>query len=366
MPATGLLGRTKSFRSRREDRVLDCSPGLISPCATRKEEVPCEWRRMASPPISGTMATFHRLLSPVTLSPTRKLQGSTGSHFLSPADSSVSYGSLDGEMIGLALGSPYESPLPPLPPEDRLEENRANCKTPNSISTAQSGSYASTSGVESETPKSIKWRSLGGLFGKKNAVSPGAPLFQVQPCSGDEALEQRRLPQPTLHRIRSNKAQVARAQRPLVLLSQQRQVPQLTPPTKRVQQENYLVQRQPGIRTHRNEVKPAPPSRPKLPRSQTCGMAEHRSKNTVPPPKDVDVKPDIATLKLNGGSLLQVEIPSVQLERYSVMFENLLQPPPSFPLLARRHRPLEEPRSGGETEEKVRYIPVLLLLLLDG
>ncbi len=343
MPMNGLLGRTRSFRSRRAEGDPNGAPGLVSRCDAWDGEIPHDWRRTASPPMSGATATIYQLTPPDTFSrPTRNQQISTGSYFLSSPSSPVSYGSLDGEMIGLALGSPRESPLPPLPPEDRLEKDMASCRSPESISTTQGGSYASNKEVDSEKPRMVKWRSFGGLFGRKRAVSPSAPLYQVH-FSGGEAPEQGRSQPFTLERFRSDEDQLTRAQRPLVLPSQQRQVSLSTPSASRVHENNPSAQSQRRVRSRRKDVKPAASStRPKLPRSQTCPMAEHRDKCPVPPPKDVEVKSGIATLQLNGGSLLQVEIPSVQLERYSVMFENLLQAPPSSSLLARRHGQLEE------------------------
>jgi len=348
MPITGLLSRSRSFRSRRAEGGLYGALGLASYCDARDEDIPYDWRRTASPPISGTTATIDQLTLPDTLSrPSRSQQSSTGSHFLSAPGSPVSYGSLDREMIGLALGSPHESPLPPLPPEDRLENHLASCKSSEPIPTTQSGSYASKIGVDSEKPRMVKWRSLGGLFGKRSAVSPSAPLYQVLPSSGEEAPEQRRFQRHTLGRVRSDEDQLTRAQRPLVLPSQQRQASQSTSSASHVHNNEPSAQSQRRVRTRRTNVKlAASPTRPKQPRSQTCAMAEHQGKCPVPPPKDVDVKPGIATMQFDGGSLLQVEIPSVQLERYSVMFQNLLQAPPlSSSLLARRHGHLEEMRS---------------------
>lgn len=350
MPINGLLGRTRSFRSRRAEGGLDGVSGLVSRSDARDEEVPYDWRQMASPPISGTTATIHQSTPPNTLSrPTRVQQIPTGNYFLSSPNSPVSYGSLEGEMIGLALGSPHESPLPPLPPEDRLEKHMAGCKSPESNPTTQGGSYASYKEVDSGKPRMVKWRSFGGLFGRKRAVSPSAQLYQVQPC-GEEAPEQGQSQPFTLGRVRSDQDQMARAQLP----PQQRQASQMTSTTSRVHDINSSAQIQRRVRSRRKDVKPAAfPTRPKLPRSQTCPMAEHRAKCPVPPLKDVETKPGIATLQFNGGSLLQVEIPSVQLERYSVMFENLLQAPPSSSLLARRHGHLEELGSIDRLETQV-------------
>jgi hypothetical protein len=52
-------------------------------------------------------------------------------------------------------------------------------------------------------------------------------------------------------------------------------------------------------------------------------------------------KRKIPDLQLEGGPMLDVDIPSVQMERYSVMFGSLLHPQRSDSLLARRQIPLE-------------------------
>lgn len=350
MPLNGLLSRTRSSRSRRAEGGLDGAPGLVSGSDAQDEDILYDWRRMASPPVTRTTATIHQSTPPNTFSRPRRVQQiSTGGYFLNSPNSPVSYGSLDGEMIGLALGSPHESPLPPLPPEDRLEKHIAGCKSPESNPTTQSGSCASYKEVDSEKPRMVTWRSFGGLFGRKRAVSPSAPLYQVQ-TSGKKAPEQGRFQPSTLGRIGSDEDPMTRAQ----MISQQRQASQMTSTASHVHDINPSAQSQRRVRSRRKDVKPAAsPTRPKFPRSQTCPIAEHRAKCPIPPPKDVEAKPGIAALQFNGGSLLQVEIPSVQLERYSVMFENLLQAPPSSSLLARRHGHLEELGSIDQLETKV-------------
>lgn len=333
----GLLGRTRSFRSRRAEGGLDSALGLVSRSDARDEEIPDDRRRTASPPTSGTTATIYQWTPPNTFCrPTHVQQVSTESCCLSSPNSPASYGSLDGKTIGLALGSPHESPLPPLPLEDRLEKQMADCKFAESNPRNEGDSYANHKEVDSEKPRMVKWRSFSGLFGRKRAISPSAPLYQVQ-SSGGEDPEQGQSQPLTIGRVLSDDHQ------PLVLPSQQRQVSQMTCSPNRVHDNNSSAQSQRRVRSRRKDINPAvSPIRPKLPRSTTCPMGEHRATCPVPPPKDVETKPGIATLQFNGSSLLQVEIPSVQLERYSVMFENLLRAPPSSPLLARRHGHLEE------------------------
>ena len=357
MPAVGRLGRTRSLRREREESALRGSTDLASPKDTRHKEVPYEWRRMASPPISGGIARFHQLESPDALnSPGPKQQGSTGSYFFSSPGSSISYGSLDAELIGLACGSPHESPLPPLPPEDGLPKQMGNCRSPGSIPTAEIGHTRSVSEAKLDKSRTIKWRSLGGLLGKKNATSAGEAPIQSPPSSSDEDFEQDHQRQPTVERVRSHEDSSALSPGSSASLSQQIKTSQIRSPTDELQQGKRLIRKNSAIREYGSSVKAvARPTKPGSLHSQMCSTAEQRDHSPIPLPTDVEVKPSVAALPTSGGSLLQVEIPSIQLERYSVMFENVLKGPPPSSLLARRHGRLEDLRAIHENDQQVSH-----------
>ena len=60
------------------------------------------------------------------------------------------------------------------------------------------------------------------------------------------------------------------------------------------------------------------------------------------PLEDSIIHNDTPISSTSGGSLLQVEIPTIQMERYSIMFSGLLQPAPTPSLLMRRQGPQAE------------------------
>lgn len=316
--------------------------------------MPYEWRRMASPPTTGSTSTFHQLLSPKNQShPVPKPQGSTANCFVTSPGSSISYSSLDLELIGRAHGRSYDGPLPPLPPEERSAVHATSCVPPDSYFTAQQ--RTSEAGPESEKSRMTKRRPLGGLFGRRFASSPGVPTSQALPSPEEEFPKPRRVRQPEVECRQRIEDQPTHAQEALVLPSPQSMPPHFTLPSKHIPVISPLVPSVVGAQTFRPEIKlSVPPTRPQLQRSQTCPIAEQRDKSPMPPPKDTGVNPDFATLQLNEGSLLQVEIPSVQLERYSVMFENVLKRPSSSSLLARRHEHFKDLKSREENEQQVR------------
>lgn len=359
MPAAGFLKRARSLQSRRAGNTLETSSESVSPRNTRNEEAPYELRRMDDLPLSGTATTFHQLSSPTAANHVlRKQHGLTNYHFFSSSEAAVDNVALDAKTIGLALGSPRERSLPFSLAEDPPEERRARPNTPDSTSTAQSRAYENSIKSAPQKPKLIKWKSFGGFFGKKNAVSPSARVYQVQPSSSDAVSEQGRPRHLALGQIRSSEDQITRAQKPLVLPSQQRK--KNPKPTAFKGQRDQSSQRQSNADTCHSEVEQDKVrGKPELWHSHTCPTPDRRDRSPLPPSKDIDVKPATTLLQCKGGSLLEVEIPSVQLERYSVMFENLLQQPPSSTLLARRQGQAKMGTPREDSSEKVKHIQQL-------
>lgn len=360
MPTIGLLRKTKSFRLRERVDEGGVSPGLNSPRDARKDEAPYEWQRLASPPVSGRTATFHQLLSPNAAVSSHSDGGSPGSYSLTSPTFMTSYEHQAVEVVkGPSRHRKCTFQTGP-PPGDCLEKFSSEAKSSDSTSAASECSYVKPAITDSEKPKLTKWKSLGGLFGKKTTATPGAPLYRVQPVSSEESSEQGRLRQFTLGLVEANEDQVARAQRTPVLPSQQWKKASLHYPVAQIKADDGFLDDQSGTIELRYEAKLAVnPTRPVSRRSQTCPVAERPDRSPIPPPKDLNVKPNIAALQLVGGSLLEVEIPSIHLERYSVMFEGLLQRR-SASLSTRRQtqaenvRPLEESveRASGEQSDE--------------
>ena len=77
----------------------------------------------------------------------------------------------DEIMIGLALGSPGHNPLPPQPANDRdVDDFPDNFSLPRYPS-SQMGYVCEVGGGETTlTRKGSKWKTLGGLLGRKKTV----------------------------------------------------------------------------------------------------------------------------------------------------------------------------------------------------
>ncbi|CAJ2501943.1 Uu.00g047960.m01.CDS01 [Anthostomella pinea] len=89
-------------------------------------------------------------------------------------------------------------------------------------------------------------------------------------------------------------------------------------------------------------------------RSQTMPYMEgHEAFGSIPIVLD-----DTAPSSVSAGPLLTVDIPDITMERYSVMFGSVLQPPPSQSLLARRQATVKKLKSIKDTiehEEEKKY-----------
>ena len=212
--------------------------------------------------------------------------------------------------IGMALGSPTHQPVDwhPQPP---LASSIRN-DTPVSVETYVE--YDVHFAAPSQQ-KASKWKLFGGLFGgKKNAGSPQA-FYQLQP-EGAAVLtiaeaDYINFGEPVSSSVQSGKSR--------------------------------------GQKNDKN--------RPKVKRAQTAPLnsdfqASSRAKAMAGTPK---ITLDGGPLSMHpggkrapGGQMLNVDIPSVKMERYSVMFGSVLQTQSSSTLLARRQATLDRLRTVNE------------------
>ncbi|KAI4121011.1 MAG: hypothetical protein LQ338_006614 [Usnochroma carphineum] len=222
------------------------------------------------------------------------------------------------EMIGLALGSPGQSPLPPLFPD---EGTLRSSKSPEPT-------YAPShsTGRDAFRSKGSRWKGFGGIFGKRSGS--GQP-----PCASSLY----RIHEPlfsadshTDHHQRQ-KHQASAAQ-PKTQHSLGRSTPnglsrdwigpeQLRSPQDRKDQgfqRKSSLRRYNVLRKQAKDVQKADA----MGRTQLKG---HSAGNSTPS-NDVTRNTNVPRAESQGGSLLQVEIPSIELERYSVMFSTLLHP----------------------------------------
>lgn len=160
-----LMERTRSLRSRRQVDVGTKAPEiapagsalptsiLAQEKASRDEQYTRPRRGEASSEQRDLLQYTHRTSTIPSISPSSKLQ-------------------LPETMIGVALGSPGESPLPPLPQEEASYADRLH-----HLQTQVSYNSGDQDVLRS---KGSRWKALGGLFGKKSSSGqrPSAPSPQ--------------------------------------------------------------------------------------------------------------------------------------------------------------------------------------------
>ena len=239
--------------------------------------------------------------------------------------------------IGIALGSPSDNPLPPLPVE--AVPNGRNITSSDSGSSIVSSVASNTreACVEPAKSRARRWHTLGGIFGKKTSSppSPDLPVLQMQ-CSSVRNPQQDRKPrqrQAEPH-LRSHSPQRTRSAGDTG--GGRAGGPHMRHlPKKEVK----------GLRM------------PDFARAKSAPLLRVAPVSPIPPPKDVDyTNTGLRALRqrIDTPPRLHVEIPNVEMERYSVMFGGLLHETQPLSLLARRHGQLGRLTSVGEGQEMVR------------
>ena len=235
----------------------------------------------------------------------------------------------DEIIIGLALGSPGQSPLPPLPSDDRdliADVYDVDNSPENTTSTFEDVSEinADRKGIKR---KGSKWKSLRKLLGRRESRSP-SPFYQLdqkkQTGPARQVMTQDDLETNTLRGKRSHSSHGNKARRADSSTSM---------PGRDLLRKNSSRRR--GLR--RKKVEALQPDTPRSPAKYTVN---NKAEN-------LDPRQDLQRSLTPRPSFLQVEIPCVELERYSVMFGDVLEPhirqsKPQTSLLARRKGHLEE------------------------
>lgn len=254
-------------------------------------------------------------------------------------------------IIGIALGSPtMASPWNiTSPTTDFVSSGHGtvtHISSPNSLTESAENKH------EHAKPKISRWRSI---FGRKH--SPQQPQQAVQ-----QQQRQKTPPPPS---------QPQQQQSPTLQQQQQATSPQRVDSH---HEDEFLEPRdapkpdsppgvmlfKPEIRGSRKTLMPSqsPPAQPQKPKTiaEIADMAGRRrtiapkkaESSPKTPPKDRIISPTLPTVVVSNGlenssvksptdkPLLDVEIPRIQMERYSVMFGSLLQPNRSSSLIVRR------------------------------
>ena len=247
----------------------------------------------------------------------------------------------DEIVIGLALGSPGQSPLPPLPSDDRdliADVYYVNNSPENTTSTLED-TCEIDAGRKSIKRKGSKWKSWSSFFGRREVRIP-SPFYQLdqkeQTGPARQVITQDDLETDVLRRKRADSSH--------------------------------------GTKTHRADSSTGMPGQDLLRRnsSRRRGLRRKKVERTQPDTQRGPAQFPVNNIADNLGphrelqrsltprpSLLQVEIPCVELERYSVMFGDVLEPhvrqsKPQTSLLARRKGHLEELHAVADSNCEVR------------
>jgi len=255
----------------------------------------------------------------------------------------------DEIVIGLALGSPVHGPLPPLPPDDRDVDVCQDfdvsytCKLPENVSGAFGTITEVGAGEQGIKRKNSKWKTFGSFFGRKNSASraPEASSFYQLDKLPEHGPGKQHNAQDHLeiNALRRKRADSSRSNRTRTDLSYS---------TSRGET-NGLFRRNSSRKKVLRKGK-AEQINPEMLRLHNR-LSAHAEVEDLQVPSLV---PQTA-LRRPVGSLLEVEIPNVELERYSVMFGDVLDFRPqakpqskTLPaLLARRQ----------DQEEKLQTLP---------
>ena len=247
----------------------------------------------------------------------------------------------DEIVIGLALGSPGQSPLPPLPSDDRdliADVYYVDNSPENTTSTLEDLSEIDA-GRKSIKRKGSKWKSLSNFFGRREIRSP-SPFYQLnqneQTGPARQVITQDDLETNALRRKRANSSHGTKAHGPDSSTGM---------PGQDLLRRNSSRRR--GLR--RKKVESHQPDTQRSP-------AKYRVNNIA---DNLGPCRELQRSLTPRPSLLQVEIPCVELERYSVMFSDVLEPhvrqsKPQTSLLARRKGHLEELHAVADSYCEVR------------
>ena len=241
----------------------------------------------------------------------------------------------DVTSIGLAVGSPSDSPLPPMPAQNQNYTDAFHFPPP---SAGRSRADTDESGRERKS-KGTKWKTFGGLFGKKDTRDTPSrgqehPIYIADPTFQREWQYVPNKPKPvTRKRAGSDKEKGMELHNSLA--------------NKQIARGPSLLRRS---STRRKGVrrKVVTDTRIDVPGAQMNSSLQALKQNS---PGRVHTQNNNLRDQPGNFSLLQVEIPDIQLERYSVMFGNVLQP--GLGQFAASKTSLTKSRQGSVEDDKV-------------
>ena len=368
MPGAGLIERAKSLRfkrtaSRHSDRDETATVGFLARGAnscSNERKYRHRQERSSSPEASFEPSQDGKIKG--TLIFTDQRQHEWDRLITSSVVSSSTAETPGGLNIGLALGAPHEKSLPCLPPEyvtHKVSNARNSIDNPIPVQRRTHGHPVAQRGRS--------WRALVKLFNKNCPSSaelvfpvywhrysaPEDPSCQSGSFQGKSPTETSppQNPQLSCHDdgacpIRPSPA-TDRTPEPTRSLGWPGE--ESMPPKQR-NWHNPPFRKNCGKQASNHAVNKSP----------TWPLAHSAQYIPEPPlPTSQDASDSTSPMKLRQNSLLQVEIPHIEMERYSIMFSTLLQPSRTLPLLARRHGHLAEIKLPYREDKEVGLVGVL-------
>lgn len=368
MPGAGLLDRAKSLRLKKsipqssdlsEPDILDSQ--FPSARSSKNQDIYRRSQQHFPGPIPRPVSPHHDLAK-------RDLSvriGHDGDNHDQSDTSSITSGSTAGYnaipeelIIGLALGSPRENPLPPIPPNGVREDVSSVCSSLGSPIAVRDHSR-----TDLALQKGRRWRTFTRLFNKKDASSHFYLLGQNSPrrdlpykCNSF----QKKAPEQF---VSQQKAQSAHQNCEIECSSRQPQEldRQLPPMPRRgmFRGGEAGLRRQIGWRNTRFRKEHRRDRRnPAVNKSRSWPIHILRDKIRQKPKNGITAR-KASSSKFGVDSLLQVEIPSVHMERYSVMFSNLLEPAQPKSISARRKENLAGSSLAASDRKKAKSIRIM-------
>ena len=280
--------------------------------------------------------------------------------------------------IGVALGSPSQSPWIRSEPAGSFTSLGMRGPSPLGVSPLATTPPSAYPFLDESVKERGRWKIFGGLFGKKDVshpTTPGTPFYKVQMPKAETSGRQSTATGPTSatrhHRAPSRSLEivstaVAESSLPHTaksLPSSRNQALKRTA-TGFLEGTQTLPTQTKSLSASKNSSTPAKYSTPaRFPMPPLTPPESMRV--PTPPPKDfppkasqspqrstatvhiapitkTSAKPDASTM--STPMLLEIDIPNVAMERYSIMFSDVLKPRQS--LLARRQGQLKQLKVG--------------------
>ena len=252
--------------------------------------------------------------------------------------------------IGLALGSPSQSPW-------SVNEAAESITSFSTRGPSPLGALAPSPAPLDENPRDRgRWKMFGGLFAKKpasNPTSPGTPFYQAQylrSATVDVHPFTNHVPPKQQHRRVASQSldhlPGVVASKPLPNTPSPTTDPPAVPRKQSLRRMPSLkrkisLRRGPLGISNEKARKPSLPHKELVPKPT---IVVEQPMSASPEPNDLEAFPRVASAedvaylpRVRQPKLLELDIPNASMERYSIMFSDILTPRQS--ILARRHLP---------------------------